>query len=117
MSEFHENIKKWVLIDNQISSLRSKSKELRENKCKLTNDLYTYAEQHNLDNATIEISNGNLKFQQQKQTSPLTFKFLEDCLNNCLNSEEQVKQIIKYVKNKREDKFTYIIKRTYNKNN
>tara|TARA_B110000261_G_scaffold164161_1_gene212531 strand:+ start:1362 stop:1715 length:354 start_codon:yes stop_codon:yes gene_type:complete len=116
MSEFHENIKKWVIVDNQITSLRSKSKELRENKVELTNNLYTYAEQHNLDNAIIEISNGNLKFQQQKQKSPLTFKFLEECLTNCLSNEEQVKQIIKYVKNKREDKITYVIKRTYNKN-
>lgn len=115
MSEFHENIKKWVIIDNQLSSLRLKSKELRDNRNELTNNLYTYAEQNNLDNATIEISNGNLKFQQQKQTSPLTFKFLEDCLNNCLSNEEQVKNIIKYIKNKREEKISYIIKRTYNK--
>ena len=68
MSDFNENIKKWVLLDNELSIMRNKSREMRERKNNLTNNLYTYAEQNNLDTATIQISDGILKFQQLKQT-------------------------------------------------
>jgi hypothetical protein len=114
MSDFNENIKKWVLLDNELSIMRNKSREMRERKNNLTNNLYTYAEQNNLDTATIQISDGILKFQQLKQTSPLTFRFLEECLNDCLGDEERVKSILKYIKSKREEKISYIVKRTYN---
>jgi len=114
MSDFHENIKQWVLLDNQLVEMRNKSKEMRERKNNLTDNLYNHAEQNNLETATIQISDGILKFQQLKQTSPLTFRFLEECLNDCLGDEEKVKNIIKYVKSKRCEKISYIIKRTYN---
>ena len=114
MNDFHENIKEWVLLDNELTAVRNKSREMRERKNNLTNNLYTHAEKNNLDTATIQISDGILKFQQFKQTSPLTFKFLEECLNDCLGDEEKVKSIIKYIKSKREAKISYIIKRTYN---
>jgi len=114
MSEFHENIKQWVLLDNELTDMRNKSKEMRERKNNLTNSLYNYAEQNNLDTATIQISDGILKFQQIKQTSPPTFKFIEECLNDCLDNEEKVKNIIKYIKSKREEKISYVVKRSYN---
>lgn len=113
MTDFHENIKKWVRLDNELTVLRKKTKEFRDVKNDLTHNLYTYAEKNDLDNATIEISNGTLKFQQLKQTSPLTFKLLEECLSDCIGDEEKVKHIIKYVKEKRQDKTSYIIKRSY----
>jgi hypothetical protein len=112
MDEFHENIKKWVLLDNDLTAIRNKSKEMRTRKTNLTNNLYTHAELNNLDTATIQISDGTLKFQQTKQMSPLTFRYLEECLNNCLD-EDKVKQIITYIKAKREEKISYSIKRTY----
>tara|TARA_B110001450_G_C17383854_1_gene384825 strand:+ start:114 stop:458 length:345 start_codon:yes stop_codon:yes gene_type:complete len=114
MSEFRENIKQWVLLDNDLTAMRNKSREMREEKNNLTDCLYAHAEQNNLDTATIQISDGILKFQQFKQKSPLTFRFLEECLNDCLGDDEQVKSIIKYIKTKREEKISYIVKRTYN---
>jgi len=113
MNDFHENIKQWVLLDNDLTSIRNKTREMRERKKNLTCSLYTHAEQNNLDTATIQISDGILKFQQFKQKSPLTFRFIEECLNDCLGNEEQIKGIIKYIKSKREEKISYIVKRTY----
>ena len=39
--------------------------------------------------------------------------FLSNSINECISGEEQVKQIIKYIKSKREVKFVPDIKRTY----
>ena len=63
--------------------------------------------------APIKITK-ELKFQNTRVTAPLTFKFLEECLNECINGEEQVKQIIKYIKSKRDVKYVSDIKRSYN---
>jgi len=110
---FQKNIQDWVSIDNEIKKLQTEIKELRSNRSDLTNNIFTYVETNNLENAVVQITDGKLKFQNVKQTSPLTFKLLEACLNDCVNDEEKVKQIIKYVKSKREFKYNYDIRRSY----
>jgi ferritin len=111
--DFETDVKNWVMIDNQIKQNSEKVKELRKQRNHLTSKIFSYAEDNNLENAVIEISDGKLKFQQNKQTAPLTFKFLEECLNECIQNEDQVKQIIKFVKSKREFKYVSDIKRFY----
>ena len=73
---FEESIQKWVTIDNQIKNYNIKMRELRENRNNISDYIHSYAEQHNLGNAVIQISDGKLKFQNTKISSPLTFKFL-----------------------------------------
>jgi hypothetical protein len=111
--DFQNDVKNWVMVDNQIKQNSEKVKELRKQRTHLSTKIFSYAEENNLENAVIEISDGKLKFQQNKQTSPLTFKFLEECLNECIQNEEQVKQIIKFVKSKREFRYVSDIKRFY----
>ena len=114
MSEtFQRDIQNWVNIDNKIKNLQHEIKSLRENKNILTNGIFVYAETNNLENAVIQISDGKLKFQNVKTTSPLTFKLIEECLTECIQDKEQVTQLIKYIKNKREYKYNYDIRRTY----
>ena len=95
---FEDDVKNWVMIDNKIKQQSETIKDLRKKRNHLTTKIFSYAEENNLENAVIEISDGKLKFQQSKQTPPLTFKFLEECLNECIQNEDQVKQIIKFVK-------------------
>lgn len=113
--EFQTNIKDWVSIDNRIKNLQQQVKELRMTKSNLTDNIFNYAEQNNLENAVIQISDGKLKFQNVKSTSPLTFGYLKQCLLDCIDNEEQVDELIKYIKNKRTTRTNYDIRRTYNK--
>ena len=56
----------------------------------------------------------DLKFATTvKVCNPLTFKFITDCLNEIINDPEKVKQIINYLKEKRESKYVEEIKRFY----
>ena len=111
--DFENDVKNWVMIDNQIKQNNEKVKDLRKQRTHLSTKIFSYAEENNLENAVIEISDRKLKFQQSKQIHPLTFKFLEECLNECIQNEEQVKQIIKFVKSKRDFKYVSDIKRFY----
>ena len=114
-SEFQKNIQSWVTLDNQIKTLNQQVKELRSNRNSLTNNIFNYAESNNLENAVIQISDGKLKFQNVKSTSPLTFGFLKQCLNECIQDSNQVDELIEYIKSKRTTRMNYDIRRTYNK--
>lgn len=114
MSEnFQKQIQDWVSVDNKMKNLQLQVKELRQVKNSLTDNIFEYAESNNLENAIIKISDGKLKFQNVKSTSPLTWGLVEECLNDVISNEEQVKSIIKYIKGKRETKYNYDIKRSY----
>jgi hypothetical protein len=76
--------------------------------------LNDYAKENNLSNATIQISDGKLKFASTKVQSPLTFKYLEKSLGEIIKNENQVKQIVEYIKSKREVKVVSEIKRFSN---
>lgn len=108
-----ENIKKWVTIDNNIKALTDKTKELRDAKNTTEELILTYVESNKLTNATVNISDGRIRFVNTKQTAPLTLKFVEDCLNHCINNEEKVGKIMEYIKGAREVKYVSDIKRTY----
>ena len=111
---FEQQIQQWVSIDNKIRLLNDQIKELREKKIKLSDNLNEYARENNLSNATIQISDGKLKFASTKVQSPLTFKYLEKSLGEIIKNENQVTQIVEYIKNKREVKVVSEIKRFSN---
>ena len=90
-------------------------KALRQNRNNLTSHIFDYAEHNNLENAVIQISDGKLKFQNVKHISPLTFKFVKEVfLDECIGNDDTVNKIIKIMKTKRETKYSYDIRRTYN---
>ena len=112
--DFTESIREWVSVDNKIKKYQDEVKKERVIRNALTASILEQAAASNMEHAVIEITDGKLKFQNTRVTAPLTFKFLEECLNECINGEEQVKQIIKYIKSKRDVKYVSDIKRSYN---
>lgn len=110
---FEQDIQNWVLIDNQIKLLSEKMKELRDKKNVISQKINTHVETEQLENASIKISDGRLKFIKVKDTQQLTFKYLETCLSEIIKNEEQVKKIVEYIKNKREVNYLPEIKRLY----
>jgi hypothetical protein len=112
--QFESNIQKWVSIDNQLKLLQEKTKELREQKNQLGKNIQEYTTRNNLSNATIQISDGKLKCVNTNVSAPLTYKFLEKSLGEIIKNENQVNQIMNYLKEKREIKVVPEIKRIYN---
>lgn len=113
MNTFQENIKKWVHLDTQLKLLNDKTKEIRSEKSKLSDNIFEFVDSNNLNTSTIKISDGKLKFAQTKQTAPITLGFLESCLNETIRNDKTVAHIMEYIKSKRETKIIYDIKRYY----
>ena len=111
-----ENIKKWVSLDNQLKTLTEKTKELREARSTAEELILDYVETKKMNNATVNISDGRLRFVSTKQTAPLSLKYVEECLTQCIGNTEKVGQLMDYIKEKREVKYVPDIKRTYTNN-
>lgn len=105
------NIKSWLLLDNKIKELNQKINEIREKKNSYKNDIYHYISNNNLNNATIKIGSDYLKFVETKQNTPISYKFLIEALKNCLTDENDIENIINYIKTNRESKIINDIKR------
>tara|TARA_Y100000780_G_scaffold220301_1_gene227530 strand:+ start:2135 stop:2482 length:348 start_codon:yes stop_codon:yes gene_type:complete len=112
---FEDKIKTWVSIDNKIKEHNDELKTLRQKRETITTEVYGTVKENNLDNATIEISDGKLKFQSVKVTQPLSIKFVKECLEDIISDEDKVKQILDHIKEKRNEKCKYVdnIKRYY----
>ena len=113
---FEESIQNWVTTDNKIRSLNEQLKALREERNNANETIMAYVETNKLANATVKISDGKLRFTSARQTAPLTLKYLNECLTKCIQNEEQVGLIMKYIKESRNVKYMPDIKRSYENN-
>lgn len=110
-TSFTENVKMWVTLDNQLKKANSVSKQLRESKSEVEDTLLEYVVENNMADATINISDGSLKFVTQQTTAPLTLKYVEECLSKCIRNESHVASIMNYIKVNRPVKEVPDIKR------
>jgi len=100
MDSFQNDIKQWVNYDNQIKLMSNKIKDLRTARNEYEQSVIKYVETNNMKNAVVKITDGELKFTNVNTQQSLTFKYLEDCLNDLFTVEE-VKRLIQHIKNKR----------------
>lgn len=114
-TNFEQKIQQWVSLDNQLKIYNEKIRELREKKNELEEGLIEHAQQNNITNSLIQISDGKLKFISSRVQCPLTFKYLEKSLGTIIKDENQVKRIIHHVKEQREIKIVPELKRFYSK--
>jgi hypothetical protein len=112
---FNEYIKEWVKLDNYTKNLNEKNREIREKKKEIKDYIMEYANSSNMNNSTIKISDGKLKLTEVKQTAPLNLKYIEKCLSECIGNKDQVNILMNYIKENRETKHSYDIKRYYEK--
>jgi len=103
-------IQNYVLLDDKIKELNSKTKELREKKNVFSKYICNYIDNNNV-NKSIKISDGELKINERKDYTPLSYNFIEECLSEIIKDENKVSYIIDYLKEKREIKTSLEIKR------
>jgi len=107
-------IKRWVELDNTIKTANEDIKDSRTERSIINDEIIEIVENKQLTKATINISDGKLRFVSTKQTAPLTLGYIEKCLKELITNETQVSQIMTYIKKNREVKTISEIKRYYN---
>ena len=110
-----ESIQKWVLLDNKLREINEMAKKYREQRKNFEEQIQKQVEKNDkLKNATVKITDGKLLFSETKTTTPLTYKFIENCLNEVISDKNSVEKIIEHIKNSRETESKPTIKRYYN---
>ena len=112
-AQFIENIQKWVQIDNQIKQINEKVKKARELKSELMENIVKYADENNITNTRIEISDGDLRFYDKKDYQPISFGYVEECLGKIIADKKQVDYILDYLRENRRVTSSKEIKRNY----
>ena len=111
-TEFIENTKQWVTLDSQLKIINEKTKAIREMKRQLTEKICEYKNNNNIHNV-IKLSDGELRFYEKREQTPLSFSYIEYCLEQILTDEEQIEFVMNYIRENREVSVTTDIKRVY----
>ena len=115
MQEINEKIKQWVSIDSQLKIINEKTKEIRNKKASLLDEITNYIQENNMKNKTIEISDGSLKFYEKKEYTGLTYAYIEECLGKIIEDKKHVDHIMNYLRENRPVKTTMDIRRIHSK--
>jgi uncharacterized protein YdcH (DUF465 family) len=107
-------ITRWVELDNKIKESAEEIRDIRTEKLIINDEILEIVEEKQLGKATVNISDGKLRFVTAKHTTPLTLTYIEKCLGELITNAKQVEQIMTYIKKNRETKITTEIKRVYN---
>lgn len=110
MKDLEEKLKQWIKINEVIDAKNNEIKELRQIKNNLNESLLSIIEDNNLQKSTFKINDNHIRYTTNKQTSPITIKYLQSCLTDLLDDESKVNEFMDYIKSNRETKIVNDIK-------
>lgn len=108
---FDHKIQQWIQLDNQLKKMNEQTKQLREQRNALEQNITTYAKSNNMMDTTVQLSTDKLKIVETRVQEPLTFKYLERSLGEIIKNESQVQLIMDHLKQKRASKIVPEIRR------
>ncbi len=94
-----QTIQEWMKINQELQQLNERSKQLRERKNELDQQITNYSEERGAK--VFKYGNIKMKVVESKISESLTFKYLDKCLRDMIKNEDQVNQMIDYIKRKR----------------
>lgn len=112
-NEFIENVKKWATLEKQLKTLNEKTKELRTQKSELADTICDYMETHPIANNTIQLTDGNIRLVERKEYTPLSYSYVEECLETLIPDKSHVDIIMDYLYEHQEMRVVNELKRTY----
>jgi hypothetical protein len=99
--EFIQNMQKWVTSDTQLKLVNEKTKQLRQYRNTLSENICNYIQENNMENTRLEISDGEVKMVDKKEYAPITFGYIEETLGKIIKDKSQIDYIIKSLKDNR----------------
>lgn len=110
----NDSLKQWLKLDTQIRMANQQIRDLRKEKDSIAGTVCDYMKTHGMEKRRIEAPDSRIELYEKKEYSTLTYGFLEKHLGDIISDSANVKQIIDYLKSKREVKKSTDLKRTFN---
>lgn len=109
-----ESIKAWLQIDNELRELQKASKERREMKKELTNNLVNVMRDNEID--CFDVKDGQLMYKRSVSRGPVNKKLLLTTLSTYLKNNKQAEDLCTFILDSREEKVRETITRKIDKN-
>lgn len=114
-------IKNWIECDNyllkkqeEIKQINEKSKAVSMKKKELSQWITTYMKENQMQEHVINITDGDIRVNEQISQSPITLKHLKNLLDNYFQNKDESTKIYNYIKENREYKKIIDLKRKIN---
>jgi hypothetical protein len=107
-----EKIKQWSSLDMKIKFINEKTKEMREKKQELAQEIVASLNRFSPPPKITIDDDYQLQVYSKKETTALSFTYIEKCLGEILKDQEQIDFIVAYLKEHRETSIVQDIRRT-----
>lgn len=112
MSNFEKSVINWVRADNEVREIMASLAKAREKRDELKDTLKESLDESQ-ENSAVEIDNSRLRFRMARTAKPVSLKFVEKCLCECISDHEAVKKLMNYIKEQREYREAWVVDRTF----
>jgi hypothetical protein len=103
------NVRGWVHYDNMSAALNKQITNARKQRDAYEEHIHLLLTQHQMQNAVIQISGGQLQLQEEKATAGLTMKALQDSALSFFkghpeipNPEKMANEFVQHMKQERQ---------------
>jgi len=102
------NVRGWVHYDNMTNDLQKQLMNVRKQRDSYEEQVHLLLTQHKMSNAVIQISGGQLQLQEEKVTSGLTIKALQESTHSFFrghpeipNPDKMANELLQHIKQQR----------------
>jgi hypothetical protein len=107
---FKEKVKRWLLIDKQVSDLESQIKEIKKVKKELMPEITKFMVQYNISDLNTE--DGKLKCSERKTKQTINKAYLTGILQETLGeNNDKTTECLENILNKRSIKITHVLRK------
>jgi DNA repair ATPase RecN len=112
MDTLQKNLYQWTKLDLELKELNKKSSEIRNKKDILQSKISPIIKSEKLEDNIFSIPalQTNILFKEQKTCESLSYKFLEEKLNDYFDTPEKTGLLIQYLKDNRKAETSYVLK-------
>lgn len=111
--EFKNNVKEWLLLDDDIITLQNAIKDRKVKKNELTPKILEYMEKFEIND--LNTNNGKIKFTKSYQTKPLNKQFLISRLGDFFKDFTKGEKAASFILENRDKEEKFKLRRVHNK--
>lgn len=120
MSNFKENVKQWIRLDDEVRKIaeevkksQKKKKELQIKRDEMNSSILYFMNKYNIGD--LNTSNGRIKYAVSSTKSPINMKTLQEKLMGYYNNSDEAEKLLKFLEENRDKKEKVSLKRTITK--
>ena len=115
MDTLQKNLYQWTKLDLELKELNKKCSDIRKKKDILQSRICPIIQSEKLEDNIFSIPalKTNVLFKEQKTSESLSYKFLEEKLNDYFDTPDKTELLIQYLKDNRKTETTYVLKRNF----